>query len=377
MVEVELAAYTNRLSGRPGDNIHFHVSSKSDSLITATLHRCICSDPNPAGPGVVEYDASEWFPVKSFIGRHQKFRRGSFARSRDSIRVPEQSNQASVDVWVYPTLISRCGELRTSTQGDTPNQCIWSWGGLGLFMNINGYLVLCCDRKECIASSDQIMLLPNKWYHVTTAVQQTGNTRFHCTLTVVQKDGLSKKKLATVFICENEVDISQMIPKNAHLHLASGGTFNGRLEDPTVRVSNDKTGRDLKLCWDTSQNMTEWTIPSKCASNLLQLHNHPTRAVKGHKWDGSEFCWRHNPNHYGAIHFHDDDVYDFNWDSDLDWTIPKGIPSGVYIVRLRNDNDDEDSLPLFICPPLDDTKRDEKKKLSMLMPTFTYSEYYY
>lgn len=121
--------------------------------------------------------------------------------------------------------------------------------------------------------------------------------------------------------------------------------------------------------------MTEWTIPSKCASNLLQLYNHPTRAVKGRKWDGSEFCWRHNPNHYGAIHFHDDDVYDFNWDSDLDWTIPKGIPSGVYIVRLRNDNDDEDSLPLFICPPLDDTKKDEKKKLCILMPTFTYGEY--
>ena len=97
-----------------------------------------------------------------------------------------------------------------------------------------------------------------------------------------------------------------------------------------------------------------------------------TFCVKGHLWDGSELCWRHNPNHYGAIHFHDDDVYDFSWDTDLEWTIPVCIPSGVYIIRLRNENGDEDALPLFICPPKNDRMT---KKLCILIPTFTYGEY--
>ena len=59
-MEVGLAAYTDRLSGRPGDVIRFFVSSTHDGTnlesrkITAKLTRCICSDPNPKGPEPIE-----------------------------------------------------------------------------------------------------------------------------------------------------------------------------------------------------------------------------------------------------------------------------------------------------------------------------------
>jgi len=46
----------------------------------------------------------------------------------------------------------------------------------------------------------------------------------------------------------------------------------------------------------------------------------------------------------------------------MEWTIPEGIPSGVYIMRLTNENGDKESLPLFICPPLDEKIGEEKKK---------------
>ena len=32
--------------------------------------------------------------------------------------------------------------------------------------------------------------------------------------------------------------------------------------------------------------------------------------MTGWNWDGSEMNWKRKPEHYGAIHFHDDDLYD-------------------------------------------------------------------
>ena len=41
------------------------------------------------------------------------------------------------------------------------------------------------------------------------------------------------------------------------------------------------------------------------------------------------------PEEYGAIHFHDDDLGDANWDVDFEFTVPEGMRSGVYAARVR------------------------------------------
>jgi N,N-dimethylformamidase len=81
-------------------------------------------------------------------------------------------------------------------------------------------------------------------------------------------------------------------------------------------------------------------------------------------------CWRHAPSHYGAIHFHDDDLYDCGWATDFTYTVPDGLRSGVYAVRVRA-GDAEDMIPFFVRPRRGQATAD----VCVLMPTFTYIVY--
>jgi len=65
------------------------------------------------------------------------------------------------------------------------------------------------------------------------------------------------------------------------------------------------------------------------------LVNMPARAMKGYNWSGDEHDWKHAPSQYGAIHFHDDDLYDAGWEADFTLTIPEDTPSAIYAARLE------------------------------------------
>ncbi|PKK46409.1 hypothetical protein CI102_7810 [Trichoderma harzianum] len=81
------------------------------------------------------------------------------------------------------------------------------------------------------------------------------------------------------------------------------------------------------------------------------LVNAPTRAVKGHDWDGSECDWTRARFGYGAIHFHDDDPDDANWETDFVITIPPNSRSGAYAVEVETSNgQDTDSITFFVRP---------------------------
>ena len=70
----------------------------------------------------------------------------------------------------------------------------------------------------------------------------------------------------------------------------------------------------------------------------------------GSNWTGEEMCWRHKPEQYGAIHFHDDDLYDAGWETDSSFTVPADLKSGLYAAHVAID-DDEDYMPFVVKPP--------------------------
>ncbi|WP_371931095.1 N,N-dimethylformamidase beta subunit family domain-containing protein, partial [Roseovarius sp. MMSF_3281] len=94
------------------------------------------------------------------------------------------------------------------------------------------------------------------------------------------------------------------------------------------------------------------------------------RAVTSSRWDASEMNWTHKPHHYAAIHFHEDDIYDFGWGTDFTFVIPEHMPSGAYVMRLECDGA-EDAIPFFVCPPLGQRRAD----LCVLVSTYTYTIY--
>ena len=101
-----------------------------------------------------------------------------------------------------------------------------------------------------------------------------------------------------------------------------------------------------------------------------EVVNLPARAMTGANWDGTEMCWRHGPEQYGAIYFHEDDLYDCGWESDFTFTIPASLKSGVYAMRLTCDTVSE-MLPFFVRPQ----RGQPRSTACVLIPTFTYTVY--
>ena len=102
--------------------------------------------------------------------------------------------------------------------------------------------------------------------------------------------------------------------------------------------------------------------------------NAPKRAVTGFHWDGSAHSWQQDPSHYGAIHFHDDDLYDCGWQSDFTLTIPADLKSGIYCAELKQQGPDgeiEDMIPFYVRPP----RGKATAPLALLIPTASYLAY--
>ena len=78
------------------------------------------------------------------------------------------------------------------------------------------------------------------------------------------------------------------------------------------------------------------TIAYDTSPNHLngQLVNMPTRAMKGHNWSGREMNWSNAQDEYGAIHFHDDDVYDAGWDVDFTLDCSRFLEEWAYMLRM-------------------------------------------
>ncbi|MEM8950317.1 MAG: N,N-dimethylformamidase beta subunit family domain-containing protein [Pseudomonadota bacterium] len=153
----------------------------------------------------------------------------------------------------------------------------------------------------------------------------------------------------------------------------ASGHFNGKIEAPAIYASFEPDEAALLARFDFSADISTTKVkavgPAELHGNLVNL---PARGMTGSLWDGSEHCWRHKPEHYAAIHFHEDDIYDFGWETDFSFTIPEDLPSGVYAARIGS-GEHEDAIPFFVCPSRQG--RLAPAPLCVLVSTFTYSVY--
>ena len=169
----------------------------------------------------------------------------------------------------------------------------------------------------------------------------------------------------------------------ANLANDHGPHFNGKIESPMIFdqcLSEDQLDINFSSHPSAPQPIFHWDFSQGISSNRIfdqgplkqhgQLFNAPARAMTGSNWDGSEMSWRHAPDQYGAIHFHDDDIYDFNWLTSFKFVVPDTLPSGIYAARLRCCGEEE-KIPFFICSPIGKPTA----RLCVLVSTFTYTVY--
>ena len=134
METVPIAGYSDKLSGRPGDQINFMVSSEHKGDFTAQLFRSVSADPNPKGQGIVEYACDDFFPKQAFSSREQKFYPGSYGITEQTLKM-SADDSIRFSVTFYPT-------LKTSN-----HQTLIEFGQFCLTLDPEGHQVLVLARK--------------------------------------------------------------------------------------------------------------------------------------------------------------------------------------------------------------------------------------
>lgn len=348
-MSIQLIGYSDKLSGRAGDTINFKVSNKLSKPVTASLKRSISADPNPKGLGILETACDHLFPELTFLAEHQTFHPGSFAQTEERLKTKELK-ELDISISLCPTILRH------------NSQTIVAWGDIEIELTSSGEIEFSVSDRKVISSRP---LSLNRWYRLSA------NLRAHdvLTLCITELRGDPSEKKLTSSVTDGFPTKVPVI--NAHFCLAASRKngiashhFNGRLEAPRISFDGLKTFE-----WDFSKDIYRKEIKSHFGP-CLRLINEPTRAVCGSTWNGSEFNWKHKPDHYAAIHFNEDDIYDFGWKDNFSWKIPNQTPSGIYVMRIES-NGHEDAMPIFVCPP----KGFKQSKLCLLVSTFTYAIY--
>ncbi len=351
---VALVGYADRLSGRPGDVIEFKISSQLEKDYEARLVRVISADPNPDGPGMIEEEVGADF-AGSYASRSQPFYPGSYVKIDG--RLPPPGEQGlTLEAVIWPTLINN------------REQVILAVGDMALVLLGDGALG---GRLGNHRFSTDTPLKIRHWYRVSLSYDPKKKSITLRQQEIGPKGPVAEPVMRTAGAAANgadpaEIAIAALVADGqASLH------FNGKIEAPTIYAAAEPDGAALTARWDFSQGISTTEVrdvgPAALHGELINL---PARGMTGALWDGSEMCWRHAPEHYGAIHFHEDDIVDFGWDTDFSCRIPDDLPSGIYAARLRS-GEHEDAIPFFVCPP----KGKHRADLCVLVSTFTYSVY--
>jgi len=370
-----LTGYTNRLSAAPGETIEFKISSIADQDFTARLVRVICGDPNPAGPGIKEQDLSSIF-AGQYPSRMQNITLGSYGRVTGVALKDISTLTLASTIW--PTTPDKGAQVVLACAGEE------SESSVSLVIDDAGSIAArLIDSSGAVTEiSVGKSLRERVWYRVWLSIDKQTKAvsvgqRPLSEAFAVDDTGHVRRSvdLAPDFAMFESVTISASGRNNPEHH------YNGKIEKPFLMASAIKQEavtqvfepqpNNVIAAWDFSKEISSQRIvdvgPNAWHGELINV---PARGMTGSIWDGSEVCWRHAPDHYGAIHFHDDDIYDCQWQTDFSFTIPRDLRSGVYAMRLECDGIEE-MLPFFVRP----ARGTAQSKICVLVPTFTYTVY--
>lgn len=371
-----LTGYTDRLSARPGEALSFKISSSGPDPFEARLVRVVSADPNPAGPGLIEHDLSDLYRA-SHASVAQKATPGSYAVI-DAAAAPRPA-ALTIEALIWPT-----------KPADGADQIVFSAFdpslGRGCALGLDGAgrpLVLVGDadggQTRLIAEAP---LAPRIWHRLRASIDAATGRVAIAAETAAPVLGAPWRRSAEQRIAPFSLALAgqwRMASLGAGADGAPLSLYSGKIEAPRIyggalaadHLFDDALTLPPLAAWDFTREISSLTIRDDGPSALDgRLVNHPARAMTGHNWTGREHCWRHAPEQYGAIHFHDDDLTDCGWETSFTFQIPADLKSGVYAMRLSC-GAHEDSIPFFVPAP----KGKPGADLCVLISTFTFVVY--
>jgi len=377
--------YSDVWSVAPGAKIRFKVSTYGPERYRADLVRVISGEDEPERGVFREEEIDAPFNGEH-PGRLQPIDAGSYAVVAEST-VLGRLESFTVQCWLFATTPNK-GEQGVITQWrDDPRT------GFALLIDDNGSVAM--RVADGIGGFTEIStgapLAERRWYLVcgsydaSTREMSVSQEPLASTLeglraarASVAASGYAGAKIPLMFGAFPAIQPNGKPGTKCH--------FNGKIDRPRLSGSvlsaaeiSAAAAREMPHDHNP-QIVAAWDFARGIGTDAIldvgphSLHGHtvnlPSRGCKGHNWSGTEQSWRHAPQEYGAIHFHEDDLYDADWDTDFEYVVPTDLRSGVYAARLRVDGD-ESYVNFFVRPP----KGTTTSKLAFLASTVTYMAY--
>jgi len=396
MAKHRIFGYCTPWSVKPGDPMQFMVSAEGVTETRAMLVRLIHGDESSEGPGFVEQEIPGAVPELLHV-RRQFTQKGSFAEVPGFETQDPCGGSFTVAAFICPTAP---GKRRQTALGrwDIHGSRGWALG-----INPDGHLEFWVGNgRDVDQVTAEVPLIPKCWYFVAASFDAaTRGAR----LVQLGKVGRYNSHLGPVVPYDYDSLVASTLklapePAGAEVPFLWAGAsdwndMRGRFVATLYNGKIDRSGvwtraipeADLRAMaadgqfetegalalWDTTAGYTDRGIGDRIVDagpNGLHAHgvNRPVRAMTGWNWTGRDDSFRLNPGQYGGVHFHDDALTDCRWEPTVEWTVPEGLRSGVYALRLTTDGA-EDHVPFFV------RAANPKAPIAVLMSTFTYLAY--
>jgi N,N-dimethylformamidase len=400
MAQQKIFGYANRISVRPGEDISFHVNCDGGSEAEAQLVRLIHGDTDQAGPGHVEVEVDSsvngrWAVKKQFT------QLGSFLKVADPEGKLAISGSFSLMAFIWPTMPHRGSRQTILGRWDTLRN-----KGYALGINPAGHLEFWVgDGTEVDYVTAELPLLPKVWYLVGVSYdRETGRAELYQEGVLNRYNSLVGKVVPHEFTShvvqrfrfrpDTKTDLPFIVAGALDEHALRGPFVNdlyaGKIDRPAI-CSRALNRAEFDICrqgglppaeavlayWDTSRDYTANGVGHQVTdSGPHRLHargfNHPVRAMTGWNWNGKDDCFRLDPSQFGGIEFHPEAVTDCGWEATNRMTVPAGLKSGIYAVRLRigPGTGIAEEYIVFVVRPAN-----PGGKLCFLVPTASYLAY--
>lgn len=362
---MEVIAYTDRFSARPGERVSFLVSTEHPTYEVAIIrHDRFFSDPEPSRDTVIESPVNGSHP-----GRFQPIAIGSYTRIEDAPALRLNSS-FTLQTWIQPMLPARDREQGIIAKWDAT-----SGRGFGLGLDPDGRLTGWMGNGTLTSRvTSEAPLIAGRWYAVALRYD-AANGELLLNWTMLMRSWLPEERGSASTGTANDA----LAPANGPLLFgardleamsngkpAPAGCYNGKVDrvrlwnraltagelDGIERWGNPDVVPGLVAAWDPSLDITGVAVsdtgPHKLHGTIV---NQPGRGVCGANWDGSEVVFRLKPEHYAAIAYHEDDLEDCAWDVDFSYEIPADLPSGQYAARMSV-GDSVEYVPFYVRPTL-------------------------
>ncbi|MDH3688525.1 MAG: LamG domain-containing protein [Gammaproteobacteria bacterium] len=376
-----IIGYADRLSVASGDSVSFMVSCEDLDIYDADIVRLRSGDLHPDGRGLIEMSVQNAI-TGQYKARAQTINAGSYGIVEHSAHLASLKS-FTLQAWIWPT---------TPGRGEQVLMGCWMaqhCRGFALCLDAKGALCLKLGNGEIQRVTTEVTLAARQWAFVGASyvadrsevrLWQLVQPDYPATATLTEATG-------SVGVNVTEVDapflFAAAFESHSQCRLMTSEHYNGKIEAPRVfdtamsfgEASHAQTHplahEHIVAAWDFARDTPTERI---CDDSANGLHGHlvnlPARAMKGHCWTGEIYDWKQAPQQYGAIHFHDDDIYDCGWDEDFTLRVPDDMQSGVYAARIRS-GDNEDRIPFVVRP----SRGAPSAKTLVLLPSGSYMAY--